>query len=1193
MRTPIRKHLPAVLGLSLLLALAPAARGETTRLTVLHTTDLHGALAAFDYADDRPAGRGLTRIATLVRAARAEGRPLLLLDGGDAIQGGALASAYWSGERALPEPMMTAMTRLGYDAMAVGNHEFSPGPDALAQARAAAGFPWLAANVVRDDGTPAFGTSIVKVLGGVRVGIVGLATPAVPALEDPANVVGLRFLPALETGNAEAKRLRERERCDVVIVLAHTGLEKDPASGVERQGDAPDENQGYRLARELKGVDLLLLGHTHAGLVDGNPPAGPMIVQSGHDGGTLGRVDLELVRATPQEPWRVELRRGQLTVLSDSVAVDSALAAFAAPYHDAARASLASPLGTAARDVGSPRGRFADGPLWDLIHAAQLEATGADVSLAALPDPAAVIPAGPVTLRDVLRVYPYENTLAVVELTGAQLKAALERSARAWAEYTFAAGRPLLEPGAAGHNIDGAQGVTYDVDLTRPAGERIVNLARRGRLLGPEERLKVVVNSYRLNGGGGFEEITRAPRLLERGPGVREALAAHVRRAGTLDGATDHAWTVLPDYAPFPERALVDLLVRRGAAPRDEVLHLFPDEPARRADVGYWLARAFGWREKRLSGAFADAPDPLEPWLDGLLKRGVLGQDARQELFQPFTVASLDNAADWCAAAARAAGYDLGDGAATASFRRGLLTGTSLTGPGGPPAHRDTLTIAQALGMVANLRFPTVRVLETTDFHGALLPGAKERSSGRAIGGSAVLAAWIAKLRAENPEGTLLVDGGDAFQGTMISNLQYGRPVVEQMNLLGYTAIAAGNHDFDWSADTLARRVDEMRFAALGANMLERRTGRMPRWARSDTLLARRGLRIALFGLAYVGTPRVTLASNVARLRFADDSATAARLVPALRKRARPHLVIEIGHTPGGLDSARGVDGDLGRLARVGGVDLWMGGHSHNHLLGEVGGATVMIPGSQGQVVGVCDLTVDPVAGRVVERRARLQSTYADEVVPDSAMLARVAGWNARVALLAATPIGRNARTLTRNRGGESALGDVVADAMRAESGADVAFTNSGGLRADLPAGPITKGSVYDVIPFDNTLVLVKLTGAEVRRMLEDGLAHGRISPQSGLRYRFDLSRPEGSRLLALTLADGSPLDEARTYAVAVNNFMASGGDNYDTLARAGGQVDTGTLVRDALERYLAARTKDGPLDVKLDGRIEGTGGRP
>jgi 2',3'-cyclic-nucleotide 2'-phosphodiesterase (5'-nucleotidase family) len=272
-------------------------------------------------------------------------------------------------------------------------------------------------------------------------------------------------------------------------------------------------------------------------------------------------------------------------------------------------------------------------------------------------------------------------------------------------------------------------------------------------------------------------------------------------------------------------------------------------------------------------------------------------------------------------------------------------------------------------------------------------------------------------------------------------------------------------------------------------------------------------------------------------------------------------------------------------------VDLWMGGHSHNYVLDEIGGATVMIPGSQGQAVGVCDLTVDPVAGRVVERRARIVNTYADEVTPDSTLAARVVVWNASVAPIAAASIGRNARALTRSRDGESALGDVVADAMRAEAKADVAFTNNGGLRADLPAGAITRGTVYEVIPFDNTLVIVKLTGSELRGMLEEGLAHSRISQQSGLRYRFDPARPEGRRLLSVTLADGAALDDAKTYAVAVNNFMAGGGDNLDTLARAKEQTDTGVRVRDALERHLAARTKDGPLDVTTDGRIERVGG--
>src|SRR5439155_4150194 len=132
-----------------------------------------------------------------------------------------------------------------------------------------------------------------------------------------------------------------------------------------------------------------------------------------------------------------------------------------------------------------------------------------------------------------------------------------------------------------------------------------------------------------------------------------------------------------------------------------------------------------------------------------------------------------------------------------------------------------------------NARFPVIRVLETTDFHGSILPGAKDRRSGRPIGGSPWLAAWVEKLRAENPEGTALIDGGDWFQGTMISNLQFGRPVVEQMNALGYACSAIGNHEFDWTADTLERRVREMHFAALGANMREKVTGRMPDWVRS------------------------------------------------------------------------------------------------------------------------------------------------------------------------------------------------------------------------------------------------------------------------------------------------------------------------------------------------------------------------
>ncbi|MBI1795806.1 MAG: 5'-nucleotidase C-terminal domain-containing protein, partial [Candidatus Eisenbacteria bacterium] len=763
------------------------------------------------------------------------------------------------------------------------------------------------------------------------------------------------------------------------------------------------------------------------------------------------------------------------------------------------------------------------------------------------------------------------------------------------APYDFTGERALTDSSVAGFQFDAADGVGYEIDLTRPAGQRVVHLVYQGKPVTPEQTFKVAVNSYRMNGGGGFDAIRRAPRLWRTPLGVRALIEAYLRKVGTLDGTFNRNWTLLPDYVAGPERASVDLLVRHGALPREDAMRLDPAEIARRGDLVYWIARAFGWREHRLSGAFADVPDSLEPWLDGLMRRHALGQAQGGEHFEPFAPVSVSLALDWCEGAARSAGYALSSPLGDAAFRRGLLAGVDM-GAGGRPlgahVYLDSLTRGQTLTLVANLRYPPIRVLETTDFHGAIQPG-RERGTGRPIGGSVALASWIEHLRAENPEGTVLVDGGDLFQGTMISNLAFGRPVVEQMNALGYAAAAIGNHEFDWTADTLERRIDAMRFRDLGANMVLAKNGRRPRWVGSDTTVTRHGVRIAILGLCYPKTPTVTLAANVTQFRFLDDSATAVQRVPALR-RAGAEVVIGVGHIPAETPNGR-VTGDLPRLARgVPGVDVWLGGHSHNRVIDEVGGIPFMIAGSHGELVAVCDMRVDPVAHRVLERRARLVTVYGDSLPPDSAMQARVARWSQGVNVIAASVIGRNATTLTRGREAESTVGDLTTDAMRVAVQADIALQNSGGLRADLPEGDITVGRIYEVMPFDNTIVTMRLTGAEMKQVLEDGLKTGRVCQVSGIRYAFDASRPEMSRVTALTDTAGAALDPARGYLVACNNFMASGGDDYATLAHARDARDTAVLVRDALDRYVRRRCAGGAaLDVRADGRVTRAGRAP
>ena len=1177
---------------ALLFVAAGAARVHADELTVsvLHTTDLHGALAAWDDWSDKPAARGLEKLGTMVAAVRAEGHPTLLLDAGDALFGSALVRTWRAGARRDPEPVIAAMNLLGYDAMAVGNHEFDGGRAVLDSAVAEAHFKFLAANVVEAaTGRQAFGTTLVREVDGARIGIIGLTTPAIPMLMDTSLCRGLKFLDPLAVARTEVARLRGAEHCQVVIALVHMGLERDPlARGGDartRPGEVQNENLGYRLAYEVQGLDAVILGHTHQVL--SSVPIGTTIVtQAGKNGEALGRIDLHFARSSSLAEWQLASRTASVTVVNDSVTSEPALHSLVAPYAAATREALDQVLGQATAGLSAPYGRLGDNPLWRLIHRCQLDLTGADVSLAAMFDPSQTLAAGPIRRRDLLRLYPYDNSLGVVELSGADLKETLEHAASMLAEYAWDGTSPILRPDAAGFQFDAAYGVEYEIDLTRTVGSRIVNLTWHDKPLDPALKLKVVANSYRLAGGGDYVLLRRARRVWQTARTMPELLAEWVSSKHTLDPGGEPTWTLLPDYAGAPERPLVDRLVRLGVAPRTEVMRLGAASPARRVDLVYWLARAFDMRSARPSNAWPDVPDSLRVWLDGILAKGVLGPLAQADRFETYKPATVELALDWCERSARAYHYALGPRLGDGSFRRGLFTGVSGPGPLGP---REPLTRAQWLGMLANLRFPSVRLLETTDFHGAILGGSRDRRSQRPTGGSIALAAAITRERALNPEGTVLLDGGDLFQGTMISNLQYGRPVVEQMNALGYAAAAVGNHEFDWGVDTLVHRVREMRFSALAANMVERKTGKLPRWARSDTTVLRRGVSIGIVGLAYPGTPRVTMPANVSHLRFDDDSSTAARVGTKLRK-AGATVVVGVGHIPAETDSSRHASGDLARLGHVASVDVWLGGHSHNVIDDKVDGHPVLIAGALGQYLAVVDLLVDPLKQKVIESTQRVYTVFADGPA-DSAWSARVERWNASVAPVAAEVLGQAGVALHRRRP-ETTIGDFITDAMREDADVDIALQNPGGMRADLDAGPITRGEVYAVMPFDNTIVTVQLTGALVKLALEQSLRLDRVTQVSGLRYTIDPAKPELQRVTQLSLIDGTAIDPNRTYIVATNNFMATGGDHYDALAQGTNRTDTGRLIRAAMENYVRTRSAGGKsYDMAGDGRITQVGG--
>ena len=495
------RHRTAIL--LLLAVFAPPARSaDRVTITVLQTSDLHANLLPWDYARGVEADWGLARVATRVRDIRSTARHVLLLDGGDTIQGAPAAWLEARRPRGGPHLMAEAMNALGYDAMAVGNHEFNFGMDVLRRAQEDAAFPWLSANTRNAaDGSAAFPEFVVKELGGVRVGVLGLTTPNIPTWERAANRPGLAWEDPVETARRLVPVLRGAQRCAVVVVLIHSGLEADPSTG-EAIGTG-DENRVVALAREVPGIDLILTGHSHRRIpltrVHGVP-----VTQPGRWGEVLARVDLVVERR--KGGARVVEVRGSLLPSDGTVATDPRIAEIARPHHERALSYLDEPLATASGPFPGRRARLEDTALLDLVNETQLAVTGADLSLTSLlPFRFGGWEAGPLTVRHVYALYPYENQLAVVEIDGARLREVLEHAATFYGTARWQDGRLAVTPraGMTPYSFDVLQGASYRLDPTAPVGSRVKELRFRGKAVRDDDVFSLAVNSYRAQGAGG------------------------------------------------------------------------------------------------------------------------------------------------------------------------------------------------------------------------------------------------------------------------------------------------------------------------------------------------------------------------------------------------------------------------------------------------------------------------------------------------------------------------------------------------------------------------------------------------------------------------------------------------------------------------------------------------------------------
>ena len=497
----------------------------------------------------------------------------------------------------------------------------------------------------------------------------------------------------------------------------------------------------------------------------------------------------------------------------------------------------------------------------------------------------------------------------------------------------------------------------------------------------------------------------------------------------------------------------------------------------------------------------------------------------------------------------------------------------------------------------------SLTILHTNDFHARFEPiskydsgcSAEDNEEGKCFGGTArlITAVEAARARANN---SILVDGGDQFQGTLFYTYYKGKMAAEFMNKLGYDAMTVGNHEFDDGPEVLRGFMDAVDFPVLMSNADVSGEPLLSDTLQKSTAMLIGGEEIGLIGL----TPEDTadLASPGDNVTFSDPIAAVQAQVTAFEEEGINKIIV-LSHS--------GYAVDLAVARAVPQVDVIVGGHSNTYLSNTsdravgpyptmVGNTAVVQAYAYGKFLGELNVTFDD-AGNITEAVGEPIIMDA-EVAEDDATVVRIAELAApleeirnRVVAQTAAPIGGD-REFCRAR--ECEMGNLVADAMLArvkDQGIDIAIQNGGGLRASIDAGDVTMGEVLTVLPFQNTLSTFQVTGAVIRAALENGVSQveegaGRFAQVAGLKYTYDPVAEPGVRVSdVMVMKDGAfvPLDDSATYGVVSNNYVRNGGDGYDMFKDALNAYDFGPDLADVTAEYLAA---GGAFTPYLDGRI-------
>ncbi len=497
----------------LILMVSFSLNAKEVHITVLGTSDVHGNIMNYDYYKVKTYSQGFATISTKVKEIRNENENVVLLDAGDLIQGTPLT--YYYGKKMKPGknyPMTKIMEIMKYDSGTVGNHEFNYGQESLHKIIDGTSFPILSANVVKENGELEFTPYTVIERDGVRIGILGLTTQSTTASETK----GLKILNPVEVSKEYVKKLREEEKCDLVIISAHFGLDPEKRDG----------NYALPIAKQISGIDGIFTGHDHA-LIDmdvmGPDGYAVPILMPYKWGRALSRMDFHLTDESGK--WEVIRNKTAHNVYDfkkTPVKADEDILSAGSKYHKVTLEYTQTVIGKTDKDFkdgykdeikGVSQGKLQNTPLVDLVNSVQMEYANADISLAAEFSSSANIKKGNITINDISSIYIYENYLFGMKITGEELRKLLEYEVRYYIQTKDGDATIAFNKNIPGYNYDMFKGVDFEIDISKVATKgakdlesgksfRIFNLMKDGKKVKSTDEFVLALNDYRFQSWG-------------------------------------------------------------------------------------------------------------------------------------------------------------------------------------------------------------------------------------------------------------------------------------------------------------------------------------------------------------------------------------------------------------------------------------------------------------------------------------------------------------------------------------------------------------------------------------------------------------------------------------------------------------------------------------------------------------------